>query len=288
LVLGLKPGTIAIPQETSILLRNWSSQCPFQATKKGQLSTLWRALPKFILWKIWLERNNKLFRETTSNPAQVATKIKAYFGESAPYFCKAKISGPLEPEEEQWIKSFKIRDHSQQIGSKVKQETWEIRKEEEDFEEWKRKRNKHILFFDGASKGNPGVAGGGGVLVSPNGLLEITYAWGLGTETNNRAEALALWQGLTQAINQNVQDLVIIGDSRLIIQALILRNTVKHAKLQHILEKVQLLLGRLRTYQLFHVLRKLNASADAEANKGVLLSNGTLQVNGTTTSMAIL
>jgi hypothetical protein len=62
---------------------------------------------------------------------------------------------------------------------------------------------------------------------------------------------------------------------------------LKHAKLQHILEKVQLLLGKLRTYQLFHVLWKMNASVDVEANKGALLSNGTLQVNGTTTSMTI-
>lgn len=52
--------------------------------------------------------------------------------------------------------------------------------EEEDFEEWKRQRSKHILFFDGASKGNPRVAGGGGVLVNPNGQLDLSYAWGLG------------------------------------------------------------------------------------------------------------
>jgi len=63
---------------------------------------------------------------------------------------------------------------------------------EEDFEEWKRQRRKHILFFDGASKGNPGVAGGGGVLVNLNGQLELSYAWGLGVETNNIAEALML------------------------------------------------------------------------------------------------
>jgi hypothetical protein len=54
--------------------------------------------------------NSRLFRETKSNPTQVATKIKAFFGESAPYFCKVKNSRLLEPEEEQWIKSFNIRD----------------------------------------------------------------------------------------------------------------------------------------------------------------------------------
>jgi ribonuclease HI len=141
------------------------------------------------------------------------------------------------------------------------------------------------LFFDGASKGNPGSTGGGGVLVSPTGHLEFSFSWGLGIESNNRAEALALWQGIIQAINHNVQDLVIIGDSRLVIQALILSNRVKNAKLQHILEKIQLLLGNLRTYKLYHVLRSLNASADAEANKGATTHIGTLQINGTTTRM---
>ena len=64
--------------------------------------------------------------------------------------------------------------------------------EEKEFEEWKIKENKYILFFDGASKGNPRVAGGGGILVSPTGQLDIRFAWGLDTETNNRSESLAL------------------------------------------------------------------------------------------------
>jgi ribonuclease HI len=211
-------------------------------------------LPKFILWKIWLERNNRLFREITSNPAQVAIKIKALFGESAPYFCKLKNSRGLEAEEEQWIKSFNLKEQPQQTGNETRQEKWEIQMKEEEFGEWKSQRSKHILFFDGASKGNPGVAGGGGVLLNPDGQLELSYAWGLGVETNNRAEALALWQGLNQAISKKVKDLVIIGDSKLIIQALTLRNPVKQTKLQHILEKIHLLLKRLRTYQMFHVL----------------------------------
>jgi len=76
LALGLQ-NDLVIPQETSDLLQNWSSICPFQTKKKGQISTLWRVLPNFILWKIWLERNNRLFREVKSSPAHIATKIKA-------------------------------------------------------------------------------------------------------------------------------------------------------------------------------------------------------------------
>jgi hypothetical protein len=34
LALGLQTNTIALPQETNILLQNWNSLCPFQTEKK--------------------------------------------------------------------------------------------------------------------------------------------------------------------------------------------------------------------------------------------------------------
>jgi hypothetical protein len=100
--------------------------CPFQTEKKGQLSTLWRVLPKFILWKIWLERNKRLFRELKRSPTQVATKIQAYFAESAPYFCQTKNSSVLELEEEQWLVQFKIQDQGGKKDNSSGQEAWEI------------------------------------------------------------------------------------------------------------------------------------------------------------------
>jgi ribonuclease HI len=143
------------------------------------------------------------------------------------------------------------------------------------------------LFFDEASKRNSGLAGGGRILVSPTGLLELNFSWGIGIEMNNKAEALALCQGLNQAINHNIQDLVIIRDSRLIIQALILCKSVKNEKLHHILEKIQLLLGNLRSYKLYHFLQNLNASANTEANTDALSNIGTLQLNGTTSRIEL-
>jgi hypothetical protein len=154
LTLGLHPDTLVLPQEVTALLQNWNSLYPFQTVKKGQLSTLWRTLPKFILWNIWLERNNRLFREAKSIPAQVATKIKAHFGESAPYFCKEANSKLLELEEKLWIEHLKLQDQQQQTHNNSHHQEWEIRMEEQEFEEWKRKENKYILFFYGASKGN--------------------------------------------------------------------------------------------------------------------------------------
>jgi ribonuclease HI len=65
-----------------------------------------------------------------------------------------------------------------------------------------------------------GVTGGGGVIFDPAEFRELVYSWGLGEETNNIAEALSLWQGLIQARKLAIQDIVVIGDSRILIQAL--------------------------------------------------------------------
>jgi ribonuclease HI len=125
------------------------------------------------------------------------------------------------------------------------------------------------------------LAGGGGILEIPTGSMKLSSTWGLRTETNNRVEALALWQGIIQAISHNIQDLVIIGDSRIVIKALIHQSKLKNAKLNNLLEKIQLLLGNFRSYKLYHVLQNLNEKRDTEANKGVLLTVGTMQLNGT-------
>jgi len=69
---------------------------------------------------------------------------------------------------------------------------WEIRLVEQDFIKWRSNLEDHCLFFDGASKGNPGIAGAGGILLNPNGNITLSFAWGLGQDPNNKAEALAL------------------------------------------------------------------------------------------------
>ena len=61
---------------------------------------------------------------------------------------------------------------------------------------------------------------GGEVILSPDANEELSYSWGLGIESNNMAEALALCQGIILATGHDIRDIVVIGDSRLVIQAL--------------------------------------------------------------------
>ena len=52
------------------------------------------------------------------------------------------------------------------------------------------------LFFDGASKANPDIAGAGGLIRDEHGSIMISFEWGLGTLSNNKAKAYALHKGL--------------------------------------------------------------------------------------------
>ena len=54
------------------------------------------------------------------------------------------------------------------------------------------------LFFGGASKGNPRMAGGGGVIINPEGKIEMEYLWNIGNYSNNTDEAYGIWQGIKQ------------------------------------------------------------------------------------------
>jgi ribonuclease HI len=72
-------------------------------------------------------------------------------------------------------------------------------------------------------------------------MLEVSFSWGLGIDSNNMAEALALWQGLRLAVTRNIQNLVVFGDSRVIIQALKTQRRPNNLKLGQILRKLTLL-----------------------------------------------
>ena len=59
--------------------------------------------------------------------------------------------------------------------------------------------------------------GGGGVVIDPGGKIELEYYWNIGYNSNNMAEAYGLWQGLKQLQKKGVDEVMVFGDSRLII-----------------------------------------------------------------------
>ena len=83
------------------------------------------------------------------------------------------------------------------------------------------------IFIDGASKGNPGVSGAGGLVISSDGLSSIKFYWGLDIMSNNQVEFYSLLQASQLAKNKGYKSVQIFGDSKILIKALNSSNSLK-------------------------------------------------------------
>jgi hypothetical protein len=134
----------------------------------------------------------------------------------------------LNVEERLWLSLLEtgiIKSPHLTIRNPRSTERWKLRVHKEQIAERVKIQNCHILFFDGASKGNPGEAGAGGVLLYPGGNNVGSFASSLGVATNNQVESYALWQGVSLLLNRNIQQAIIIGDSSLIIRHMVMDST---------------------------------------------------------------
>jgi len=130
------------------------------------------------------------------------------------------------------------------------------------------------LFTDGASRGNPGQAGAGAVLLGEQDEELAARSVYLGTCTNNVAEYKALLIGLEEALGRGYARVAIFLDSELIVRQVQGRYKVKNETLLHLFHQVQELLGRFDTWSIAHVPRAQNARADQLANQGIDQKNG--------------
>jgi len=130
-------------------------------------------------------------------------------------------------------------------------------------------RGRCRLFTDGASRGNPGEAGAGAVLMGPDGGELAARAVYLGTCTNNVAEYRALLIGLDTALRLGCIDLEIALDSELIVRQIQGRYKVKNEALLELFLQVRERLARLAKWAVVHVPRAQNARADQLANRGI-------------------
>jgi len=123
------------------------------------------------------------------------------------------------------------------------------------------------LFADGGSRGNPGPAASGAVLLDASGeLLEEAHAY-LGVKTNNVAEWTALLLGLEAAAKRGIRRLSIRLDSELVVKQMRGEYRVKHPDLQPLHRRAQVLLRRFEHVDLRHVPRKQNVLADKLVNR---------------------
>jgi hypothetical protein len=96
-------------EEVSSLFNKWALTSPVSSHSKDFLGFSWLILPKFICWKLWLERNNRIFRGIFSSPPQVEVKIKALMGDFLRSQPAKFICSPLNSLEESWFLSLEPR-----------------------------------------------------------------------------------------------------------------------------------------------------------------------------------
>ena len=125
------------------------------------------------------------------------------------------------------------------------------------------------LFTDGAARGNPGPAGLGMVIEDDQGMR----LWGghryVGRETNNRAEYLALIDGLRKVADWRPDRLEVYMDSQLVVEQLAGRYRVKNSDLKPLHAQAVALLASFPKSSVTHVLREKNRGADALANRAI-------------------
>jgi len=128
---------------------------------------------------------------------------------------------------------------------------------------------EYHLYCDGASRGNPGEAGAGFVLLDAGGNELLTGSHYLGRCTNNIAEYRALIAGLEEAARLGCRTLRIFLDSQLIVRQLQGSYRVKNANLKPLYGRVRELLEGFDRWRIGHVPRAENRRADELANRGI-------------------
>ena len=165
------------------------------------------------------------------------------------------------------------------ISKPVIKPFWQITHSEKEFSNWWKSKNKATIFFDGASKGNPGKAGAGGLIFSPGKKLEISFSWVIGKNTNNQAELFALLKACQLAKEVGHNNLQIFGDSEIIIKILNYDSMFNSLILKVTMQRLHFILMDCDSVTSYHILRDLNKLADLKANQGCLLPSGMLCVN---------
>ncbi|KAJ7970888.1 Ribonuclease H [Quillaja saponaria] len=134
-----------------------------------------------------------------------------------------------------------------------------------------------ILEFDGASKGNPGLAGAGAVLRAEDGSQICRLREGVGVDTNNVAEYRALILGLRHALKKGYRHVCAQGDSLLVCKQVQGLWKTKNQNMAILCKEARELKDKFLSFQINHVLREFNSEADTQANLATNLRAGQVE-----------
>ena len=132
----------------------------------------------------------------------------------------------------------------------------------------------YTLYFDGCCKGNPGIGSLGVALFRDEEEIWNDCKFIGNKETNNSAEYSALIHGLNYVIENNItDDLIVKGDSQLVIRQMLGEYKVKSLNLLDSYQKAKKLITKIPKIKFIHVPREENLRADELANYAILTTN---------------
>jgi exonuclease III len=179
------------------------------------LNRIWQLTPGFILWQVWKERNRRLFRNIFLPWQQCWTNCRRNILETLHLHPWTEQDLTGTPSEililKHWLPLPPLppAPTSPTLVPTPRPSSWSA--PPIDFLK---------LNFDGASKGNPGAAGYGVVFRNHHGRILLISAGSLGHTTNNVAELWALVRGLQLAKDHNFNQLLVEGDSQILVNLL--------------------------------------------------------------------
>lgn len=123
-----------------------------------------------------------------------------------------------------------------------------------------------VAYIDGGARGNPGPAGYGVRIESPDGALIEELHGALGIATNNVAEYNGLLAALQWAVDHAEVDVHMRSDSELLVKQMRGEYKVRHPGLQPLYVRARLLVMQLDRVVFEHVRREQNTEADRLSN----------------------
>jgi len=128
---------------------------------------------------------------------------------------------------------------------------------------------EYKLQFDGCSKSNPGIAGAGAVIYKFNKEIYSTIQFVGNNSTNNVAEYTGLIIGLKLAIEMEIKNIAVEGDSLLVIKQMKGEYKVKSGNLIDLYNEAKQLIKNFEFISFNHIYRNNNKRADELSNLAI-------------------
>jgi len=236
-----------------------------------------------LCWKIWLSRNNYIFNEKKPNISSILIKTTALISETiSANLAATPYQSNWNNEELDWFDKFSINYSNNFLihsTSSTEKSQWKLRGSMEEVNKWIQEQQRHSLHFDGAAKNNPGRAGAGGIIKDIQGKILVRYEWGLGQMANNLAEAYSLYLGTQILKRLRIKNLIIVGDSAIVIAAMVKGTNFKKETLNNIKTRIEATLIKIGNVTFKNVLRDNNTKADTHASQASSRPTGQVKEN---------